>query len=78
MNVLLCITGNGLIRVAHDQPHNVWYPSGWTIHAPHPRPTLTRNGHVHVHHTGVYLVYVQVKIALNSNFIRMLVITMKM
>ncbi|XP_063824303.1 protein eiger [Ostrinia nubilalis] len=52
--------GNGLVRVAHDQPHNVWYPSSWTQTAPHPRPTLTRSGHVHVHHTGVYLVYVQI------------------
>ncbi|KAL0850855.1 hypothetical protein ABMA28_006770 [Loxostege sticticalis] len=52
--------GNGLVRVAHDQAHNVWYPSGWTITAPHPRPTLTRSGHIHVHHTGVYLVYVQI------------------
>ncbi|RVE51143.1 hypothetical protein evm_004286 [Chilo suppressalis] len=52
--------GNGLVRVDHDQPHNVWYPSGWTISSPHPRPTLTRAGHVHVHHSGVYLVYVQI------------------
>ncbi|CAG9796365.1 unnamed protein product [Diatraea saccharalis] len=52
--------GNGLVRVSHDQPHNVWYPSTWTINAPHPRPTLTRGGHVHVHHSGVYLVYVQI------------------
>ncbi|KAL4716870.1 hypothetical protein ACJJTC_012681 [Scirpophaga incertulas] len=52
--------GNGLVRVAHDAAHNVWYPSGWTISSPHPRPTLTRNGHVHVHHSGIYLVYVQI------------------
>ncbi|CAH0405189.1 unnamed protein product [Chilo suppressalis] len=49
-----------IVRVDHDQPHNVWYPSGWTISSPHPRPTLTRAGHVHVHHSGVYLVYVQI------------------
>ncbi|CAK1540271.1 unnamed protein product [Leptosia nina] len=52
--------GNGLVRVAHGAPHDVWYPSPWTIASPHPRPTLTRTGHVHVHHTGVYLVYVQI------------------
>ncbi|XP_049882674.1 protein eiger [Pectinophora gossypiella] len=52
--------GNGLLKVAHGAPHDVWYPSPWTIASPHPRPTLTRNGHVHVHHTGVYLVYVQI------------------
>lgn len=52
--------GNGLIRVSHGAPHDVWYPAPWTIASPHPRPTLTRNGHVHVHHTGVYLVYVQI------------------
>ncbi|KPJ07343.1 Tumor necrosis factor ligand superfamily member 13 [Papilio machaon] len=52
--------GNGLVSVAHDAPHDVWYPSPWTLASPHPRPTLTRAGHVHVHHTGVYLVYVQI------------------
>ncbi|CAH2050801.1 unnamed protein product, partial [Iphiclides podalirius] len=52
--------GNGLVRVAHDAPHDVWYPAPWTLASPHPRPTLTRTGHVHVHHTGVYLVYVQI------------------
>ncbi|KAI5645026.1 hypothetical protein NE865_03000 [Phthorimaea operculella] len=46
--------GNGLLRVAHDKPHDVWYPSPWTIASPHPRPTLTRNGHIKVHHTGIY------------------------
>ncbi|VVC95227.1 unnamed protein product [Leptidea sinapis] len=49
--------GNGLVRVAHGAPHDVWYPAPWTVASPHPRPTLTRNGHVHVHHTGVYLIY---------------------
>lgn len=52
--------GNGLIRVAHDAPHNVWYPAPWTMSSPHPRPTLTNKGHVHVRDTGVYLVYVQI------------------
>lgn len=52
--------GNGLVRVSHGAPHDVWYPAAWTTASPHPRPTLTRNGHVHVHHTGVYLVYVQI------------------
>ncbi|XP_045770391.1 protein eiger-like [Maniola jurtina] len=53
--------GNGLIRVAHGAPHDVWYPSPWTAASPpHTRPTLTRTGHVNVHHTGVYLVYVQI------------------
>ncbi|CAK1602376.1 unnamed protein product [Parnassius mnemosyne] len=52
--------GNGLVRVSHGAPHDVWYPAPWTLASPHPRPTLTRNGHVHVHHTGVYLVYVQI------------------
>ncbi|CAB3241090.1 unnamed protein product [Arctia plantaginis] len=52
--------GNGLVRVSHGAPHDVWYPAPWTSASPHPRPTLTRNGHVHVHHTGVYLVYVQI------------------
>ncbi|XP_053613756.1 protein eiger [Plodia interpunctella] len=52
--------GNGLIRVAHGSHHDVWYPSPWTLASPHSRPTLTRSGHVHVHHTGVYLVYVQI------------------
>ncbi|XP_075976359.1 TNF superfamily member 12 eiger [Anticarsia gemmatalis] len=53
--------GNGLVRVSHGAPHDVWYPSPWTAAAPHQtRPTLTRNGHVHVHHTGIYLVYVQI------------------
>ncbi|CAG9581758.1 unnamed protein product [Danaus chrysippus] len=52
--------GNGLVRVAHGAAHDVWYPSGWTLASPHPRPTLTRNGHVHVHHSGVYFVYVQI------------------
>ncbi|XP_045449284.1 protein eiger [Melitaea cinxia] len=52
--------GNGLVRVAHGAPHDVWYPAPWTIASPHPRPTLTRNGHIHVHHTGIYLVYVQI------------------
>ncbi|XP_026319631.1 uncharacterized protein LOC113230091 [Hyposmocoma kahamanoa] len=52
--------GNGLVRMPHNVPHNVWYPSPWTKASPHPRPTLTSNGHVHVHHTGVYLVYVQI------------------
>lgn len=52
--------GNGLVRVSHDAPHDVWYPAPWTVASPHPRPTLTRTGHVHVHHTGVYLVYVQI------------------
>ncbi|XP_045493390.1 protein eiger [Colias croceus] len=52
--------GNGLVRVSHGAPHDVWYPAPWTAASPHPRPTLTRSGHVHVHHTGVYLVYVQI------------------
>ncbi|XP_026486587.2 protein eiger [Vanessa tameamea] len=52
--------GNGLVRVAHGAPHDVWYPAPWTVASPHPRPTLTRNGHIHVHHTGVYFVYVQI------------------
>ncbi|XP_013183980.1 protein eiger [Amyelois transitella] len=52
--------GNGLIRVSHGHHHDVWYPSPWTLASPHARPTLTRSGHVHVHHTGVYLVYVQI------------------
>lgn len=52
--------GNGLVRVAHGAAHDVWYPAPWTIASPHPRPTLTRNGHIHVHHTGIYLVYVQI------------------
>ncbi|XP_052757777.1 uncharacterized protein LOC113518496 [Galleria mellonella] len=52
--------GNGLIRLAHGAHHDVWYPSSWTLASPHSRPTLTRNGHIHVHHTGVYLVYVQI------------------
>lgn len=52
--------GNGLVRVSHGAHHDVWYPAPWTVMSPHPRPTLTRNGHVHVHHTGVYLVYVQI------------------
>ncbi|XP_041975307.1 uncharacterized protein LOC121730361 [Aricia agestis] len=52
--------GNGLIRVAHDAAHDVWWPAAWTLASPHARPTLARNGHVHVHHTGVYLVYVQI------------------
>ncbi|XP_059050941.1 protein eiger [Achroia grisella] len=52
--------GNGLIRVDHGAHHNVWYPSPWTQASRHSRPTLTRNGHIHVHHTGVYLVYVQI------------------
>ncbi|XP_026738624.1 protein eiger-like isoform X1 [Trichoplusia ni] len=52
--------GNGLVRVSHGAAHDVWYPAPWTVASPHPRPTLTRNGHVHVHHTGVYLVYVQI------------------
>ncbi|KAJ0182316.1 hypothetical protein K1T71_001685 [Dendrolimus kikuchii] len=52
--------GNGLVRVSHGSPHDVWYPSPWTLASPHPRPTLTSNGHIHVHHTGVYLVYVQI------------------
>lgn len=52
--------GNGLVRVSHGAPHDVWYPAPWTIASPHPRPTLTRNGHIHVHHTGVYLVYAQI------------------
>lgn len=52
--------GNGLIRVSHDSPHDVWYPSQWTSASPHPRPTLTRSGHIRVHHTGIYLVYVQI------------------
>ncbi|XP_021185603.3 protein eiger [Helicoverpa armigera] len=52
--------GNGLVRVSHGAAHDVWYPAPWTVASPHPRPTLTRNGHVRVHHTGVYLVYVQI------------------
>ncbi|XP_072940001.1 uncharacterized protein egr [Epargyreus clarus] len=52
--------GNGLVRVAHGAHHDVWSPAPWTAASPHPRPTLTRNGHVHVHHSGVYLVYVQI------------------
>lgn len=52
--------GNGLVRVSHGAAHDVWYPAPWTIASPHPRPTLTRNGHIHVHHTGVYLVYAQI------------------
>ncbi|KAH9628380.1 hypothetical protein HF086_015910 [Spodoptera exigua] len=52
--------GNGLVRVSHGAAHDVWYPAPWTVASPHPRPTLTRSGHVHVHHTGVYLVYVQI------------------
>lgn len=52
--------GNGLIRVSHGAPHDVWYPSQWTISSPPPRPTLTHSGHVRVHHTGVYLVYAQI------------------
>ncbi|KAM3967712.1 TNF superfamily member 12 eiger [Aphomia sociella] len=52
--------GNGLIRLSHGDHHDVWYPSGWTMASPHSRPTLTRSGHIHVHHTGVYLVYVQI------------------
>ncbi|CAH2241086.1 jg13144 [Pararge aegeria aegeria] len=52
---------NGLLRVAHGAPHDVWYPSPWTAASPlHSRPTLTRSGHVNVHHSGVYLVYVQI------------------
>ncbi|XP_052738492.1 uncharacterized protein LOC112055873 isoform X2 [Bicyclus anynana] len=53
--------GNGLVRVAHGAHHDVWYPSPWTAASPlHARPTLSRNGHINVHHNGVYLVYVQV------------------
>ncbi|KAG6447042.1 protein eiger [Manduca sexta] len=52
--------GNGLVRVSHGAAHDVWYPAPWTVASPHPRPTLTRNGHIHVHHTGVYLVYAQI------------------
>lgn len=52
--------GNGQVRVALGAPHDVWYPAPWTVASPHPRPTLTRNGHVHIHHTGVYFVYVQI------------------
>lgn len=52
--------GNGLVRVSHGAAHDVWYPAPWTSASPHPRPTLTKNGHVHVHHTGVYLVYAQI------------------
>ncbi|CAG9135919.1 unnamed protein product [Plutella xylostella] len=51
--------GNGLVRLAHGAHHDVWYPSAWTLASPR-RPTLTQGGHVHVHHTGVYLVYVQI------------------
>ncbi|KAG7310418.1 hypothetical protein JYU34_003195 [Plutella xylostella] len=51
--------GNGLVRLAHGAHHDVWYPSPWTLASPR-RPTLTQSGHVHVHHTGVYLVYVQI------------------